>query len=334
MALDTDSMSATDMSDIDSRLQSALGKLGNDVPAKPEATQKADNRDHSAPAADDEGPAEDPVTQDHEDDVDPGEPVIDAPSSWTAGAKKAFADLPRDLQEEISRREAEGKSALNRNLNDATTKREAAEAERKAAAGERAQLKQQLDQVVMFAQNFDPIISEGLKTDWDKLAREDPGLYVAKSQEFNARKQQIANWAQHRDQLAAQEANQRNIVEASRLVEKMPEWRDESKRSEINGNLVKYLTTTGGFSAKEAEGLTDHRGYIIAYKAMKYDQLMAAKGTAETKRAQPAPRNMRPGAASDTRPVASSQKIAALKSKSTGSMNDRLKIVMATIGER
>lgn len=111
--------------------------------------------------------------------------------------------------------------------------------------------------------------------DWATLQQQDPQGYI------NAR----ATWDQIQERrksfeqeiLAAGEAQQRDYqsqlnnhyaAEAERLLEKVPEWREQAAAKEFYDGVSDYLTEYE-FTPEEIGGITDHRLLLILRDAMR-----------------------------------------------------------------
>lgn len=141
----------------------------------------------------------------------------------------------------------------------------------------------------------DPVLAEGQKTDWTKLAQDDPAGYVAKRAAYDAR---VAYWSTVMSEAERAQVEQmraeRERNEAV-LAEKLPDWRDEAKRKAIV-NDVRNALVQHGFSDAELAGLVDHRMVMVALDAAKWRKAEAARKSAEAKKVAPAPRTMAPTA--------------------------------------
>jgi hypothetical protein len=122
---------------------------------------------------------------------------------------------------------------------------------------------------------------------------------------YNARAQQFQQAMQYRQVITAQQEqeSQRQRAEIvqqenEKLLEAMPELRDEAKRTAAFSDVAKFLQSAG-YTPEEMNALTDHRAVMVAMKAAKYDQLLAAKA----KQAKPdVPKPVKPGTAQATPP--------------------------------
>lgn len=138
-----------------------------------------------------------------------------------------------------------------------------------------------------------------------KLIDEDPQEFMRQQTAYNARAQQFQQAMQYRQVINAQQEqeSQRQRAEVvqqenERLLEAMPELRDEKVRTEAFSGVARFLQSAG-YTPEEMNALTDHRAVMVAMKAAKYDQLQAAKA----KQAKPeVPKPVKPGATQGNQP--------------------------------
>lgn len=138
-----------------------------------------------------------------------------------------------------------------------------------------------------------------------KLIDEDPREFMRQQAAYNARAQQFQQAVQYRQAIASQQEQETQRVRAeyvqqenAKLLEAMPELKDEKTRTATFSQVANYLQSAG-YTREEMDGLTDHRALMVAMKAAKYDALVAAK----SKQAKPeVPKPVRPGAATGAQP--------------------------------
>lgn len=202
--------------------------------------------------------------------------------------------------------------------------RRAAEQDR---AGIAARVKA-LDDVLSRAP-LDPVLAEGMKTDWTALARDQPADYVAKRAEFDARVkawQEVAQTratAQQQQMAAALAENDRQMREA------VPEWNDEGKRKALQASIADTLKSYG-FKPEEYQHVADHRVLLVARDAMLYRQMLADRKAADAKKAIPVPRTVSPGTPEAGKSNAKVQ--ALLKSAArSGRVDDQVNAVLAAL---
>ena len=200
-------------------------------------------------------------------------------------------------------KKSEAADLIRRGMFEADYRKKTAEtAEQRRAAEELSRQLQQQREV--YATQLDVYLSSlhrdliGSQPD-PKLIDEDPQEFMRQQAAYNTRAQQFQQAIQHRQALDAHQAQetqrqQAEVVrqEQARLLEVMPELRDEKARATAFSDVAKFLTGVG-YSNDELNQLVDHRALMVAMKAAKYDALVAAKA----KKATPEPpRPVRPGA--------------------------------------
>jgi hypothetical protein len=189
---------------------------------------------------------------------------------------------------------------------------------------------QKLDQLMQQAP-YDPVLVEGQKTDWQKLAQEDPATYVQKKAAFEAR---VSTWQQlHAEQQAAamQAHEQRRQQSDALLAAELPEWRDTAKRGAFAKQLAETLGSYG-FSQEEIGGLTDHRVVKVMADLLKAKAAQSARASAETKRTtSPPARVLQPGAARDSRAPNASAQALANRARQTARTSDQVAAALAIL---
>lgn len=309
-----DSASATDTGEIDTAGQSDPDTL--DVVYPDDGPRESDEPDED----DDADPDDDDVGDDDADDD--GEPAIAPPSSWKADEKAAFAKLPREVQETVTRREAERERFVQSKAQEAAQARQAVTQEAfEALAQIRAQQAQELDQI---AAQITP------QRPSPRLMAEDPDLYADQMEAYeywSAQRQQVQQTAQQRQleaesikqqiaqQQAAHEAQQARAI----LSEKFPEYLDEERGPKLREELGSIAMELG----YPAELLTNVDATdILAMRTALQWKTDAAKWRALQSRKmadvragkskQPPPRTARPGAAGSNRARAPKDTLAIL----------------------
>lgn len=190
---------------------------------------------------------------------------------------------------------------------------------------------QRLDQLMAMAPH-DPVLAEAAKTDWVKLAQEDPARFVELRAQAEER-QKFWGEVQEQRQTAQQQAFTRQVEAAhADLSESLPEWRDEGKRKELTEKVGKMLADTG-YSQQEISTLADPRAMKLLVKAHRWDQHEAQRKAIEAKRAPPAPtRTLRPGSSQEGQAPANTRALLN-KARTATSMDARVDAVMAILGD-
>jgi len=172
--------------------------------------------------------------------------------------------------------------------------RKQAEAELAAARAERQRYAETMRQLEAQMNHAQP------EPDWNRLYAEDPLEYVRQKDAWRDRRERAQAIQAEQARLAQlQQAEQRALleqhlaVERQRLVEAIPEWRDETKAAKEREAIVTWAKRAG-FSDAEIAQSYDHRAVNVLRKAMLFDELMS-KNLADKQPAKPAPAMARPG---------------------------------------
>ena len=136
--------------------------------------------------------------------------------------------------------------------------------------------------------------------DLASLKSEDPIAYaVAMGEKMERDKQlqavQMERQRVQQEQQSHQQAQlQKHIQsEQAKLVEAIPEFKDDVKAEVIRRDIRNYAKAQG-FTDQELSQVYDSRAVLALYKAAQYDKLMAGKGVTSKKVAN-APKTIRPG---------------------------------------
>ena len=316
------------MSDVATPDKAPTGRsfeVAEDIINKLLAEQEAEDAvDSSAPAEPEQPPAteaETPQPGEQSQEPEP-EPQEEEPPRYRVKVRGQEIEVPLpELLNGYSR--TEDYKAKTAELAEQRRAAEATQAEFTARA-------QKLDQLMQQAP-FDPVLVEGQKTDWQKLAQEDPATYVQKKAAFEAR---ISTWQQlHAEQQAAalQAHEQRRQQSEALLAAELPEWRDPAKRGAFAKQLADTLGSYG-FSQEEIGGLTDHRVVKVMADLLKAKAQQNARASAEAKRTTAPPaRVLQPGAARDSKAPNSSAQALANRAKQTGRTSDQVAAAMALL---
>ena len=261
---------------------------GESAPGEDAATRSP------APSADDAAPADTQATgEDTGVDREPAVPPIEPPRSWAKEARERWSKLDRETQEYLRDRDSEDSQAVRRTQNEAAEARKAAEAERAQIAAERQRTAQQLEFLSQHIQNFDPILAEGARTDWTKLAQEAPGDYVAKRQQYEDRIRTVQAIEARKQELhqGSMQQSKAKMVDTLKRDLQLDDKGFEKFDSEITQYLVKE-----GYAPQFIAQVVDPTSVKVARKAMLYDRMMAERAALEAKKKAPTPtRVMRPG---------------------------------------
>lgn len=165
--------------------------------------------------------------------------------------------------------------------------------------------------------------------DWQKLAEEDPMGWQLQKMEWDkqqSERQQLQRQYQHQQEHHRQQVIQQ---EAQKLVEKIPEWKDEAVYQKDFEGIAKVATGVYGYTPEEIESLIDHRAYAVLRDAMLYRQTKASVETAKAKVAEK-PKLMKAGAAKAAQnPRKAKQRSLRVNLKKSGSVKDAAALLMS-----
>lgn len=279
---------------IEASVDSILEKLGGDdetvaveAPAPAEDTESTVTE--TVDAGDDAGDARDQVTT----DTEAKPPAIEPPSGLTDDEKEQFKSLPPAAQQMFARRERDRVNELRRGQDEVANVK-------KATDQERQRLAQAADQFIQLASTVDPIIAEGQRTDWAKLAADDPAGYVQRNAAYQQRLGYLQAAMQQSQNYQAQQRKDSMAREEEALLTKVPEWRDPAKGSAAMDEIRKVAVDAYGFKPEEIASLPDHRMALVLKDALAFRKMQAAQRTAQAKQVVTVPKVQKPGTGEST----------------------------------
>lgn len=212
--------------------------------------------------------------------------------------------------------------------------------QRRAVEAERRQLKDALGAFIHDGETVDPVLAEGRRTDWEKLAAEQPQLYAQRRAEFDRRQARLEEARALRASLAARaeaaraQAHDAFAGEQRRaLLAKMPELGDPARRKALAAELSAYAADLG-FSGDEQARILDHRLVQVFHDAMLHRRQQGLKDGLQGKRVKPGSRTQAP-MASREEGARRSGKLQALKRNAlrTGRVDDVVDSILAHLEE-
>ena len=196
-------------------------------------------------------------------------------------------------------------------LSEAAEQRKSLEADRTVLEQEREKYAQGLAQLQA---QLSQTGQEPTQEYWDKLYEEDPLEFV--KQRENQRDREKAMQVLQQEQM--QLIQQRVAEEKSKLVERIPEWRDDEVATREKAGLINFAQRVG-FTSDELSQVVDSRLVDVLRRAYLYDQLQQEKPVARKKVAK-APKMVKGGKPKTSQDVASEKKRKAFdRLKKTGS---------------
>ena len=147
------------------------------------------------------------------------------------------------------------------------------------------------------------------RVDWNALRVQNPAEYAALQAEFGQRQQQIQGFLQQVTYQQQQEAQQQQQIqqqslaqERQKLLDAVPEWRDNATFSKDREAISQYARNLG-FQDAELNQIFDHRYMRVLHDAARFQALQAAKPEA-LKQVRQAPPMAKPGSRVDSNPSA------------------------------
>ncbi len=345
--------SATEPSQVKSRLMAAMFPAKEAAPKEPEAVPatsvarppvakpaEAQKPAEAAPADDVEGSVDDEAEAKPEAQEDAGEEQTYETLSDLAEALGWDADKLFDLEATTKIDGKEGKvkirdalksyqleGHLNQKLGTFADEKKAFESERQRVSEEIRAKVQYLDQAYELANRV--LHTDYASIDWEGLKNSDPVAYNAKVVEFQSRQQQIRQLAdgigQERARFGEEDAKSQatRFAEEQRLLEtKIPEWADKAVAQKDIKAMAEVLESAYGITQQEVMSLTDHRMILAARDAYKWQQLQKSK-PALLNKVKAAPKLLKPGSPQSRSAQNQSALVQqAAKFKQTGSKRD------------
>ena len=150
----------------------------------------------------------------------------------------------------------------------------------------KAEYADRLNQAVELFNNLDPVLSQAHNIDWTALAQQDPANFVALRQAYDTRIQTINNASAEIARARAEAQGQVLQRENEALLKAMPQLADPDEASKFSTDITQYLSKFG-FTNQDIAEVADHRSFVVAHKAMLYDQMMAKQADIPNKKVAP-----------------------------------------------
>lgn len=201
--------------------------------------------------------------------------------------------------------------AAQKRLSEAAEQRKALDAEQTAIEQERQRYAQGLAQLQA---QLTQTAGEPTQEYWEKLYEEDPLEFVKQREAQRDREKAMQVVQQEQAQLIQQHV----ASEQTKLVERIPEWKDTDVATREKAGLINFAQRVG-FTNEELSQVVDSRLVDVLRRAYLYDQLQQEKPVAKKKVAK-APKMVKGGKPKTSRDVASEKKRKAFdRLKKTGS---------------
>ena len=233
-------------------------------------------------------------------DIPAGQEVDDAPSldSFTVKINGEEKQVSRD---ELITHYQKGESSSQK-FEEAANLRREVEQQKVATYQQQSQLQNAINH---FMQTANQWAQEG-QPDWANLLENNPHEYLRQKEVFSARQAEFGKAQAAQAYLNEQNQVQQNenmsahlATEGAKMLDMIPEWKDQGVRQAEEQELIKYLNGKG-YTREELQNLNQSKASNIALvlNSMRYEKLVA-QSKAATKQVQGLPpRVERPGVAS------------------------------------
>lgn len=150
--------------------------------------------------------------------------------------------------------------------------------------------------------------------DWGKLREENPGEYAAAKQDYNDKLTALDKVTEERSRVQAETDKEtlaaRSVYlqgEFDKMVEAIPEWKNEAVRATEIGELRDFAQESYGYSDEDLNSVVDHR-LLLLLRDAKQTQEKTKKGKKEIRKKSKGARKMKPGSSHSPRRKATRQK--------------------------
>jgi hypothetical protein len=167
--------------------------------------------------------------------------------------------------------------------------------------------------------------------DLTQLRENDPIGYALAVADRSEKEKQLQAIRAERQRVQQEQAQQQSQVlqshvqqEQQKLVDLIPEFKDEAKAEVIRRDIRVYAKSIG-FSDQELSQVYDSRAVTALYKSMMYDKLVAGK-SGTLKKVQSAPKTLRPGTSNPKSSDQEAQKKDFERLRQSGNKKDAAKL--------
>ena len=164
-----------------------------------------------------------------------------------------------------------------------------------------------------------------------ELRENDPIAYALAIADRSEKEKQLSAIQAERQRVQQEQAQQQAQVmqshiqqEQQKLVELIPEFKDDAKAEVIRRDIRSYAKSIG-FSDQELSQVYDSRAVSALYKSMMYDKLVAGKSGAH-KKVQSAPKTLKPGPSNPKSSQSEAQKKEFERLRSSGKKQDAARL--------
>jgi len=156
------------------------------------------------------------------------------------------------------------------------------------------------------------------------LREDDPEQYLRELDRINAKVEKFNKLKASRDTEFKAKNDKLVAKERAALLEVFPEWSDPEIMAKEAAVLLKSMESMG-YTSQELENITDHRMFVLANKAKKFDEIQSAN--LEAKIEKTIPKAAKPNASTRVNPEDNKIKSARETFKKTGNWKDAAKLL-------
>ena len=284
--------------ELDDELASALTSEGDD-----DGEEDADDVDEPEDDTGEEADAESGDDAEKEDEVEG-----DETSSFTVKIDGEEREIPLD----------ELLAGYSRTAS-WTRKSQALAAERKEFESSRDGIAQERTTLAARLQQAEELIRSQMPPE---PKADDPEAWIRYRQELDRLESVQRERVDLHGKMQQEEAGRRESYVASeheKLVDAVPEWKDEAVMGADKKSLASYAIGTLGFDQEDIGQITDHRVVLLLRKAYEYDQLQSKTGSLKSKARKS--KTLKPG----SRPASRKSSKASSSQKQARSRRDALR---------
>lgn len=260
---------------------------------------------------------------------------VDLPTSWPSEKAEMWGQLPPEAQEFIRQRDGEQAAAVNAKFQEAANVKRANEALIAEANTNRQKFADAAEAVLTAFQPRpapSPTMLNPQSADYNPDAYHlEKAMHDQEVAYFGGLQQQLSELkAQHAQESA--EAERQYVAQVEEkfrpaLLKDVPELSDPAKQPGVLNQLIQYAVKNGigehVFTDPEIAGRITSPELHLAWKAMKYDEMMSAKAKVQPKAQKPAAPPVRPGVATPRSAIAAANmKKATDRLAASGSVED------------
>lgn len=206
---------------------------------------------------------------------------------------------------------------------DYTRKTQEVAEKRKQLEKQEAESLAKLNQAVEDAAEILQADLDDLKSkDMLELKEYDPDAYWKKVDDVQKRAEKLQKIKEQRTEKIQEKTQKKLAEESEKLLQKIPEWLDEGKKQSEGQKVSEFLQSIG---YTEQDDLSDHRLFVMARKAMLFDQLQSSK--VQDKKIKQVPKSAKPAGQS----VKADLSDAAMKRRKALKKTGRLRDAQAAI---